>query len=314
MDIVDLQTFVEVATTRSYAASAKVLGVSQTTVRNRIASLESELSSGLLFAVGQTLELTESGRNILTSAKRIVTEAEHIDDVFGDTAIGAAFGEAAAFGKDESSLAGTVTIGTTEYVATRHLSQHLAHYKKKYPNVRIALRFAAIEQILAGVEQGVIDIALCPLHQSSLTDLSAMIKSTEVWSYKLNVVVAEHDPLATSDSVSADDLAHAAAILPASNTLARQVIDDRLATSGLQGSISAETDSFDTMRSMVSIGMGWACLPDFETGEGLKVLDVAHSSLPHCVASLHRRDTAMTSASQAFLDLLPVAANPVIIY
>jgi len=289
LNTVDLETFIEVAATRSYSVSAKALGVSQVVVKKRLASLEAQLSSGLFDHIGQSVELTEAGRILLPSARQINAEVARIEG---------------ALGNDKKPVAGNITIGTTEYVATRQLPSLLALYREKYPDVRISLQFASIEQIVSDVEQGLIDTALCPLHRSTLTSLSSRITATEIWSYNLKVVVAEHDSLVAQANVSLSDLSNKTAILPTSNTLARQAIDDRLASHGLKGHTSVEADNFDTMRSLAAIGMGWTCLPDFEIGEGLAPLHVAQFSLPHSVAFLHHSDITMTNASQAFLDML----------
>ena len=72
MDIENLETFIEVAETRSFSQSAKILSLTQPAVSKRIASLESALSTRLFDRVGRTVHLTEAGRILLPSAKQSV--------------------------------------------------------------------------------------------------------------------------------------------------------------------------------------------------------------------------------------------------
>src|SRR5260370_35430595 len=71
MNLDQLETFVQVARTRSFSRAAVLLDPAQPTLRGRIAALEAELGTRLFVRHGPTLELSEAGRTLLPSPERM---------------------------------------------------------------------------------------------------------------------------------------------------------------------------------------------------------------------------------------------------
>src|SRR5258708_14796352 len=65
MNLDQLETFVQVARTRSFSRAAVLLDLAQPTLSGRIAALEAELGTRLFGRRGHTLELREEGRTPL---------------------------------------------------------------------------------------------------------------------------------------------------------------------------------------------------------------------------------------------------------
>src|SRR5260370_39060785 len=71
MNLDQLETFVQVARTRSFSRAAVLLDLAQPTLSGRIAALEAELGTRLFVRHGHTLELSEAGRTLLPYAQRM---------------------------------------------------------------------------------------------------------------------------------------------------------------------------------------------------------------------------------------------------
>ena len=291
MDINNLQAFIEVAEKRSFSRSAETLKLTQPAVSKRIAALENELSSRLFDRVGRTVHLTEAGKVLLPSALKINSEVCRIED------------EMSNLGKE---VRGKLSIGSAEHVGVGRLAPLLKLYRENYPDVQIDLQFNRTEKTLSGIENGTIDMGLCStMEAGSLESSNSRLKSLEIWNDNLCVVVENQHPLARRESISIAELAAYPAILPKQYSVVRRAIDKILINNQVESVASIEASDFPTIRSMTSIGLGWACLPESEVHGSLVPLKVEGMGLRHSVALVRNPDRSMSRAAQAFVDSLP---------
>ena len=290
MDIENLETFIEVAESRSFSRSAKALCLTQPAVSKRIASLESALSTKLFDRIGRTVHLTEAGRILLPSAKQIRSELSRIEDVICN--IG-------------STVNGRLTLSTTEFIATCQLPAILRSYREAYPDVKIDLQFSAAEDVLTGVQEHLYDLALCPLTPSMKQKMSARVNCTDVWSNQLVIAAAHNDPLTSATGLTIANLVENPAILPPEKTFIRNMIDAELKSRDLATNVSLEASDYSTIRSMTAAGLGWTCLPDFQIDSSLTRLDVADFNLSYTVAVIYRKDLTLSRAAKMFIEALP---------
>ncbi|MCK9444227.1 MAG: selenium metabolism-associated LysR family transcriptional regulator [Tissierellaceae bacterium] len=76
MDFRQLESFIEVAKSKSFSKAAKKLFITQPTVTNHIQNLEKELDTILINRLGKTISLTEAGHLFLVSAIQILNTWE----------------------------------------------------------------------------------------------------------------------------------------------------------------------------------------------------------------------------------------------
>jgi len=146
---------------------------------------ETELATKLFDRVGRTIHLTEAGRMLLPSAKQISAELSRIENVI--CSLG-----------DEVS--GTLSLGTTEQIATYRLPEVLKTFHAQYPTVELNLNFASSELTLAALESGLIELAFCSFSAKDIAKLGTRFKHHEIWKDELVVVTANDHPLAQEAS------------------------------------------------------------------------------------------------------------------
>lgn len=292
MDIHNLQAFIEVADKKSFSRSAETLNLTQPAVSKRIAALEAELSARLFDRMGRTVHLTEAGRVLLPSALKINSELSRIED------------EICNLGKE---VKGRLSIGLTEYVGVdRRLTPVLKEFRTEYPDVVVEIHFSSPEETLCNIESGVLDLGLCSMDGQIQHDKNhSRLRNVEVWSDRLTIVADRGHPLAAYQSVSMEELAQHPSILPAKDSSIRNAIDSAMLDSGVEVSVSMETQDFQTMRSMAAIGLGWACVPESVNDGALVKLNVENLSLIHSIALVRNPDRSMSRASKAFFDSFP---------
>lgn len=295
MDFDTLEAFIEVAERQSFSKTAKALKLTQPAVSKRVAALESRLSVRLFDRVGRKVHLTEAGKLLLPTALQLRFEVSRIEEVICN------------IGK---AVNGKLTIGTTDYIAARQLTPIIKDYKELFDKVDIDLRISSTEEVLENVANGVFELALCPLHQSSANSLSEKISHTAIWKSDLKIAISTTNALAASSITTVQELMRTTAILPPAKSLARKAINAKLDAHHCEPNVSVEATDVSTMRSLATAGLGWTLLPTAEFDDTLRELKVQGLYFPHGVSLIRRRDMTLSRAAESFIGTLPVNADP----
>ncbi|APZ43354.1 LysR family transcriptional regulator [Acidihalobacter ferrooxydans] len=280
MDINALQAFTAVAERRSFSDAAAQLHLTQPAVSKRIRQLESELDTSLFDRVARRVQLTEAGRALLPGAQRILLEVSESRRRLANLS---------------GRVAGTLSIGTSHHIGLHRLPALLRRYTRRYPDVDLDLRFLDSEEGCNRVEHGELELALVTLPQRT----PATLLTTPVWDDPLCVVVAADHPLTRSTTHGLDALASTPAILPSVDTFTRAVIERALNARGLHPTVRLETNYLETIRSMVSIGLGWSALPRTMLDAGLCALDVPEFQLTRTLGFVQHHARTLSNAAEA---------------
>ena len=150
---------------------------------------------------------------------------------------------------------GQLRIGATQLLASVDLPRALAGFHQRYPGVTIALRTGLIADLLADLDAGRIDVALCPVHD----DLPA--------AYLAQPLAAESVVLATPPGRHsfpggvarlADVREEPFVCLPAGSGL-RGILVDAAAAAGFEPRIPFETHSPASICELVAPGSESRC-------------------------------------------------------
>jgi DNA-binding transcriptional LysR family regulator len=180
------------------------------------------------------------------------------------------------------------------------LPEVLKQFSQQYPDVRLDIDFLdseeAYERVLLGeVELGVITLA--PEEKPSL-------QQTAIWKDELVVTVARNHPLATQSRVTARALSQHRAILPGLNTYTGRIIKTLFEQQQLPLDISMSTNYLETIKVMVSIGLGWSVLPKTLLDDNLCGLTLTGQKLSRNLGVVSHRERSLSNAASAFLQLL----------
>jgi LysR family hydrogen peroxide-inducible transcriptional activator len=195
-DFRQLEIFLKVAETRSFAEAARKLDVSQPAVSQSIARLE-ELYGGDLFERrrGAPVALTPIGKAILPSAKLLLFTV--------DQQINRALATA-------QSTVGTLFVGFYPGLAHGPLSAGIAEFSTTRPHVQLRLVEASPSELYRQLNDRLVDIIFVAL----LPDLAGGGNMQEgLWKEHLMVVMRDDHPLATKESLRWDDLSASSIIL-----------------------------------------------------------------------------------------------------
>ena len=140
-----LQVFHAVAEVSSFTRAAETLHMTQPAVTHQIRQLEEELGTRLFDRSNNRISLTEAGSEVFGYAARIL-------GLYGEMqeSVKALTGE----------RAGLVTLGASTTVAEYMLPELLGDFRERFPDVRIRLRVANTDAVVAMVADNTIDLGV----------------------------------------------------------------------------------------------------------------------------------------------------------
>jgi len=283
MDINALKAFLAVAETASFSVAAEQLHLTQPAVSKRVASLEEELDTRLFDRISRRISLTEAGRQLLPRAQRMIYELEDIRRSISNL---------------NGEVSGKLTMGTSHHIGLRRLPPALKRYSRRYPGVQLDIRFMDSETACSAVLQGDLELAIVTLPTEPIANLT----TRPIWHDPLLFVVSSEHPLA-SCQVSLADLTRYQAVLVAKGTYTRRILEQALLPLGLSLKIGMATNYFETLKMMVSIGLGWSLLPESMThAPDLKVLDISELQLSRTLGAVTHTNRSLSNAARAMVD------------
>ena len=259
-DLLTLELFVAVATTKSIAQAASAENIAASAISKRISDFEAQVGTSLFYRQQKGVELTPAGEEMLRHAKDLQRLLDRIDDHMSDFAQG---------------LRGTVRVSANTSAITQFLPEDLALFVEDHPDMRIDLAEQTSHEIVAAVRDGIADIGI----------FSGMIPDPEldVYTYRrdtLMVLTPKDHPLGTDGPVAFREFStHDLVGLQKGSSL-QAFIEKKAAEQELALRTRVEVLSFDGVRRMVEAGLGIAILPlgavePYLTASNLKMAPVA---------------------------------------
>lgn len=286
MDTQHLQAFVAVAETGSFSAAGQRLHLTQPAVSKRIATLEQQLNSPLFDRVGRQISLTHAGLSLLPNAKRILQEVADAERAIADL---------------QGEVRGALSIATSHHIGLHRLPPTLRHFTERYPEVKLDLHFLDSEQAYGEVLQGRFDLGIVTLAPEADPRMAEDI----IWRDQLHFVVSHNHPLAQRKSLTLADLSPWQAILPDTNTYTTRLVQALFDEQSLTLDVGMVTNHLDTLKMMVSIGLGWGVLPQTLLGDGqVHPLPLDHTVITRNLGAIHHKQRSLNNAARVFLQLL----------
>ncbi len=289
MDTQHLKAFLTVARCGSFTSAAQQLYLTQPAISKRIAALEEQLDCRLFDRFGRTVTLTEAGKALLPRAEQILQSVADTELALSNLA---------------GEVRGPLRLATSHHIGLHHLPQILQTFTRAHPQVQLELDFIDSEQAYEALQRGDIELALVTLPDNTTRDAMSSIEAQPLWHDPLSLVVARDHPLAQSRAPSLTQLADYPAILPAAHTYTSRRVQALFDSHNLTLNTTMATNYLETIKMMVSIGLGWSALPNTmlgSTAPELAVLDIAGVQLSRTLGCVSRPDRTLSNAARAFL-------------
>ncbi len=286
-----LQAFVDVAEKGSFSAAAESLELTQPAVSKRISVLEEQLGTRLFDRIGKQIGLTEAGELLLPRARRIIQEVRDSHTLVRNLT---------------GMVSGRLALGISHHIGLHRLPPVLRKFSGRYPDVALDIGFMESESAVEAVSRGDLELAVITLAEGDLP----RIVSHGIWTDPLSFVVANDHPLADREGeIPLKELQDYPAILPGEETFTRRIVDDLFRRKHCVLQTGMETNYLETVKMMISIGLGWSVLPDTMVDRKLQRLNVKQITVSRRLGYVYHRERTLSNAAAAFIRLLEQHAD-----
>mgnify|MGYP000435623684 FL=1 len=289
MDIDSLNAFVNIVETGSFSKAAKAISITQPAISKRISSLESQLNCKLFERVQRSVRLTEEGRELLPRATSILREVENAKQSILNIS---------------HNISGSLTVVASHHIGLHRLPFVIKPFLQQYPDVDLKLLFMESEKAFEALDHNHADIGFITVTPGAYPDYVEHL----IWDDPMSIVCSSEHELAKSRSksnihtTSIEKLSKANAILPSKTTLTYQLIDKLFADKDLKLNATIPTNYLETIKMMVSVGLGWSILPNTMIDEELTVLTSSEYSPSRKLGAVTHKRKTMSNAAKALIE------------
>jgi len=240
MELHQIRYFVAVAESGNFTRAAERSHVSQPSLSQQIINLEKELRHKFFHRLGRRAVLTEAGATFLIRAKQILAG---VDDATRELS-------------DGLLLDRRIVVGAIPTVAPYLLPQLIGRCRTEFPNLVIQVREDFRTELIRGVIDGELDLAL-----TSLPVKDPRVSVEPIFTEPLLLLVGRQHPLSKKISVTAKDLADQTFVLLGESSSLTHQIQRFCGDHDFEPRIAYRCAQIATVKELVGLGLGISILP-----------------------------------------------------
>lgn len=236
IELRQLKYAVMAADKRSFARAAEALNTKQSSLSKKVADLEIQLGVKLFERTTSGATPTESSKNVIEAARRIVTDVGNL----------ASTARAMSYGNQ-----GRLSVGFCSALVGGNLPATIADYLLQHPDVQFDANETKAEDLSHSLQLRMLDVAITA---SDISDTG--IARISLWPERVMVVLQESHPLANADEIYWSDLKREAIVMPRDGTGANlaALLTSQLTTQNLHPNLITQATSHETIINMVKVG------------------------------------------------------------
>ena len=288
MELRHLRYFKVVAELQHFHKAADKLHITQPALSNQIKQLEQELNTKLFERVGRGVKLSESGELVLSSAIRILNEAELLKESVSDL---------------ESGQAGTLKIGVLQSINSLYLRSLVAEFDRNNPNISLQIEEMTNYNIEKKVTRGDIDIGIGFILNKDYPDLEFERLFDEKW--KL-IISPTHANLAKK--IMAGQSHPLKAVLLSEYFETRKIVDKYFSDNQIKYTNVTEVNTISSILDLVEGGASFSILPEafsaLKAQYRLEIVDLDPQLPPRTIGLLVAKNRSRKRTVEKFCDLV----------
>lgn len=292
MNLKQLEVFLAVADSGSFSRGAEATFITQSTVSQHIAALESELGVKLLDRTGRGALPTEGGKLLLEHARRVVAGAREIEQTMRRFR-----------GLEEAEL----RVGGSNIPGDHMIPEVLPLFLVRHPGVRLTLLQGDSRETLERVAREEVEIGIVG---SRFDDAGVIF--TPLGRDEIRLIAGSTHPLAGTGAIGLDTLARQEFIMREPGSGTARTVAQALTGAGVAPAalaVRASLGSNEAVKHAVASGLGLSFLSEIsikkELGRGdLVEIPVDSLRISRTFYLVHRDGRELSPAARAFADLM----------
>ena len=296
MELRHFRYFLAVGEALSFTKAAAQLRVAQPSLSRQVQDLEDEIGVDLLKRSRRGVRLTAEGKLFLEEVRKILKQTdESVEKVRALT----------------RGQIGDLHVGYAAAPTVDILPPALAAFQKAYPQVNVVLHDLSRHEIIEGLQNGQLELAVTP---RAIDSPPEGVEFEVLLSYPFWVALPPKHRLARLKSVSLEKVATEPLIglrfkgRPAYH----QLLDRMFAPLGIKPRVAAECDTFSSLITAVETGRGIAlAIAPFKQVSGKRLLyrPLAGTTEMFSVGIVRAKNGDITPAGERFCEILRKVAN-----
>lgn len=281
-----MRYFAAIARTGYMSRAAEELGLTQPALSAVVKKLESEVGARLLDRTRHGVRLTDAGRAFLQGAEETLRRAEST---------------VASVRQLVGLERGSIRLGGGATAIAYLLPRIMSEFRRAHAGIRVYIREAGSRAVAEAVLSSELDLGLVTL-PVPVVGADDLVK-TPLAHDELRLILPPGHRLAGAKGFRWRDLAGESLVGFEAGTAVRAVIDRAVSAAGVSLDVVMELRSIDSIRRMVSAGVGVGFVSRFalESGEGLTCRD---GKLSREIALVKRRGATLSPAAAALEERL----------
>ncbi len=240
LDSKQLRTFVSLARTGSFTATAKEVFITQSAVSHSMRALETELGCRLLNRVGKRTTLTLEGEQLLRHAEKIIADM---------VSARASLDKLGKWGETRLRIGASVS-------ACQHLLPNvLRDFKQTHPKCRVTLEPGDSPALAEAVREQRIDIALALRPQRE-----PALEFQPLFEDELMFIVAPQHPWVEAGGVARPEITRQNFILYSRASQTFRTVESFFREEGITLNATMELGSIETIKQLVKLNLGVSVL------------------------------------------------------
>lgn len=286
MDLQSLEAFIAVAELGSFSRAGERLFLTQPAISKRIANLEGQLGTALFDRIGRDVYLTEAGELLKVKAKSIIAEIRDAQTSVSQL---------------NSADVRQLTIASSHHIGLHYLGPILREFIDGNSQAKLDVKFMESEQAIESLLKRDIELALTTIPSPLNRDLTAKT----LWQDSLKFVIANDHPLSQRKTkLRLNELAHLTAILPDDQTTTFKIIEQTFERHHIPLKRVLSVNYLETIRALVSNGIGWSLLPEAMINDSLTTLDIDGVTLKRELGILRHKQRTLSRGAQVFIQII----------
>jgi LysR family transcriptional regulator, benzoate and cis,cis-muconate-responsive activator of ben and cat genes len=274
MELRQLRYFVAVAEEGNISRAAKKIFLTQPALSRQIKALEEELGQCLLERQAHSIRLTPTGQALLAEGRQLLQQADQMLQRVRT-----------------ASRSSRLRVGYAPSLAAGLLSVAVTNFTQAHANIRVELHDLSTAEMLAGLEDDKLDVALCVGQQRAMRGLMWTPLVRAQW----RLAVPRQHPLAGRSKVTPQEVAREPLLVYCQRNYPEywQSITGWLRSHRQPPRIAGEYDGAENLMAAVESGLGVA----FVTTQmarlfpnRARLVTLASSPEPVCIAAGQRTD------------------------
>ncbi|MDX5479166.1 hydrogen peroxide-inducible genes activator [Fontibacter flavus] len=246
MTIQQLEYIIAVDKFRHFGQAAESCFVTQPTLSAQVSKLEKELEVILFDRSKMPVIPTEIGAQIITQAKKVVSESKGIFELVSQL---------------KGDISGVIKLGIIPTLAPYLLHRFIKSFLEKYPNVKIQVEEIVTEEIIRKLKNDELDlgIVVTPLNEPGILE-------KPVFYEKFLAYMSKGHPLLKKEKLVAEDLdTNDMWMLQQGHCFRDQVLNLCNQNKFERMNFHYESGSLEGLRNMVNQYTGFTLLPELAT-------------------------------------------------